>query len=113
MIFNMYKNNVRRASLILVFITAMSKLLGLIRELVIANYFGVSPDLDIFLISYTIPAAVISVLVYSIPSLIIPKLTMIKTQYGMNEYWKAGSFILNIGFLFTLLMSLILFLIPG
>ena len=30
-------------------------------------------------------------------------------KYGIDEFWKSGSFLLNIGFIFTLLISLIVF----
>ena len=109
MTFNLYNNKIRRASIILFFMMAITKLLGLVRELVIANYFGASKELDIFLISFTFPSAVLSILVYSIPSWIIPKLTKIKSQYGIMQFWGSASFLLNCSFLFTLLISLILF----
>ena len=83
-------DSLMKASLILIFVTALSKLMGLIRELVIANQFGAGRELDNYLLAFTIPTAIISILMYAVPSLIIPRLAQIKVKSGTKLFWQAG-----------------------
>jgi putative peptidoglycan lipid II flippase len=95
-----------KASLILIFVTALSKLMGLIRELVIANQFGASRALDNYLLAFTIPTAIVSILMYAVPSLIIPRLAQVKVKSGTKLFWQAGSYLINIGSVLILCISI-------
>ena len=92
-------------SLILIAVTVLSKLMGLIRELVIANKFGVSQELDNYLLAFTLPTTIISILMYTMPSLIIPRLTQVKTENGSKSFWQAGSYLIYIGSILLLCIS--------
>ena len=91
MIFNLRSNDLTQISITLFTITIITKILGLFREIVIANYFGATEELDNFLLSFTLPSAIVSILIYSIPSYIIPKLTEIKVQKSIDEFWNSSA----------------------
>jgi len=98
--------SITRASIILIFVTALSKFSGLIRELVIANKFGASQELDNYLLAFTIPTAIISIFMYAIPSLIIPRLAQVKVKSGSKLFWEAGSYLFSIGSILLVCISI-------
>ncbi|MCK4632090.1 MAG: hypothetical protein KAT79_02400 [candidate division Zixibacteria bacterium] len=69
-----WKQGIKQASIIIGAVTITSQLFGLIREAVIANYFGTSAEYDILLVALAVPLMVASILFAAIPSASIPHL---------------------------------------
>lgn len=57
----------------LIIVSILSKLFGFFREMIIASKFGISADLDLFLVALTVPNLIYSVLLYAVPNIIIPQ----------------------------------------
>jgi len=56
----------------LLLLTIANRVLGIGREIVIAQSFGTGKTLDIYLFALTIPAMLITLFIYSYPSAIVP-----------------------------------------
>jgi len=72
--------SIRDATVILVSATVLSKLIGFIREVVIAAHFGTSSDYDIYLVAVTLPMVVYTVTRYTLPNIFIPIFSKFKTE---------------------------------
>jgi putative peptidoglycan lipid II flippase len=90
------ESSIKEATLILITTAILSKVMGLVRELVIANQFGTGQELDNFLLAFTIPTVIISVFMYAIPGAIIPTLSQIRIKRGNNDFWISGWNIISI-----------------
>jgi putative peptidoglycan lipid II flippase len=76
------KQNIKQASIIIAVFTVLSQAVGIIRESIIASYFGTSAELDILLMALAIPLMFSSILFWAIPSAGIPYLQ--EADYGMT-----------------------------
>ena len=70
---NIKGGNITKAYLMLIAVSIISKVLGFAREVIIAQKFGVSEDLDMFLVALTLPNIIYGVLLYAIPNYVVPK----------------------------------------
>ena len=68
------KQNIKQATIIIAVLTIASQILGLIREALIASYFGTSAELDVLIIDLSIPFMFSRIFFMSIPSAGIPYL---------------------------------------
>ncbi len=106
------RQNIRQASLVIAIIAISSQCLGLIREILIANFLGTSGDYDILLISMAIPMMVGTILFMAIPSAGIPFLQEQRKHIG-SGYGILKSPFLKVNTVITLFISLmIFFLLP-
>jgi len=62
------------ASIITVGISIVNKVFGYVREAVIAGYFGTSAIFDVFILAFSIPEVVTSIIMMALPSALIPSL---------------------------------------
>ncbi len=70
---------------LLLVITLLSKMMGFVREMVISYYMGVSASYDDILLALTVPTLVISVMHYTIPHSIIPRLSGVYQNFDYNQ----------------------------
>ena len=70
----------KRAALLIIFITIISKFVGFGRELVLAYYYGATSISDAYIISMNIPGTVFAFIASGITSVFIPKYTQIETK---------------------------------
>lgn len=66
------KQTVSQAAIIIAVITFISKFIGYVREILIANYFGASGVVDAFLVATIIPSMVLGLFAAGFSTLIIP-----------------------------------------
>ncbi|NLF79873.1 MAG: murein biosynthesis integral membrane protein MurJ [Clostridia bacterium] len=103
----MAKNLVKTAGLLLVINIAV-KLLGFIREIVIAKGFGASSYTDAYLAAYTIPYLLQAILGYAFVSAVLPLLSECWQESGDNSRtFRLGSSLINITAAGMLLLSII------
>lgn len=88
----MSKSNKRNISIVMI-ITIISKCLGFVRDMVLANYYGTSDVTDAFFVSQTIPEFLFSLVVQAISVGFIPIFMLIKENGGKE---KANTFTNNI-----------------
>ncbi len=100
------QHSIFHASILIIVGTLTSKILGFVREILIAQKFGASTEYDIFLVATTIPVAIFSVLLYTMPGGFIPQYLKIKTSADTE---RANQFFSN----FTVIYGLIFLIIAS
>jgi putative peptidoglycan lipid II flippase len=71
---NFVKQSLTAASLLTIGISIVNKVFGYVREAVTAGYFGTSATFDIYILAFTIPEVITSVVIMALPSALIPGL---------------------------------------
>src|SRR3972149_3601062 len=76
---------------------ASSRLLGLLRPVVIANGFGTSPELDAYWVAFRLPDLVFQLLAgATLASAFIPTFARQLTSHGEEAAWRLASSVLNL-----------------
>lgn len=88
----MSSSNLAKSSIIVSILLAVGYLVSFVKESIIANYFGVSADVDAYTIAITIPVVLFSIVTVSIRSVIIPIYSDLIYNKTEDE---AGRFISN------------------
>jgi putative peptidoglycan lipid II flippase len=105
------RQNIFQASVILALAIFISRVMGFLREVVIAHSYGASGAYDIYLVAITFPVVIYSLLLYSIPNVFIPIYLKEKAEAGEKA---AAAFLRNFinifGVIFLLLSILLFFL---
>ena len=111
------------ASALLAFFNLASRVMGLVRDRVLASRFGASDILDVYYISFQIPDFIFNLLaIGAISTAFIPLFIEYETKRSKEEAWKLASNFLNlllagllvaIGVLFIFTPSLIDVIAPG
>jgi len=68
----MTDTSLRRAGLILIATTVLAKIVGFLREAVIAATYGTSHTVDVYLAAMTLPAMVATIVFHSVPNAFVP-----------------------------------------
>ena len=68
----MSDSTLRRAGLILIATTVLAKIVGFLREAVIAATYGTSHSVDVYLAGMTLPAMVATIVFHSVPNAFVP-----------------------------------------
>ena len=85
------------ASALLAFFNLASRLMGLVRDRVLASRFGASDILDVYYISFQIPDLIFNLLaIGAISTAFIPLFIEYETKRGKQEAWKLTSNFLNL-----------------
>ncbi len=85
-----------------------SRLLGLLRTVVIAHQFGTSPDLDAYFVAFRIPDLIFQLLAgATLGSAFIPTFARIAAGRGEHEAWALASSVLNLLLAATLVCAVI------
>lgn len=100
-------NTIAGASLLLVVFNLMGKGLGFVREIVFANYYGLTKDYDIYLIGAVVPVVLNSIILFVGQNFFIPSYQKITSE---NKTEGKKFFTVSI-FLFTLFGSLLTIII--
>lgn len=95
------------ATFLLIFAALVSKGLGFIREILIAQNFGISGDVDAYLVALSIPALIGGTIGSAVSVSIVP---LYHKYLNRGDTVKAGDFLKTV-FSFTVVISLILMLI--
>lgn len=101
----------KKTVIFMMFFTLVSKLLGFLRDVILAYVYGASRITDIFLISQTLPGVVFSFVSAGFFTGYIPMYTKIKEKEGSKRALKYTNNLLNILFLFCILLTGIVLLI--
>lgn len=100
---------VARATGVLALGNVSSRVLGLVREVVIANIFGATGATDALRVATVVPRALYDLLIGGhVNSAIVPVLSEVVTVKGRDELWRLVSVLLN---LLTVALSLLVILI--
>jgi putative peptidoglycan lipid II flippase len=92
---------VARATLIVMIMLALSRVLGLGREAAIAHQFGATHVTDAYYVAYTIPNIFYAVAGIALATVIVPIFTEYVTQGRRDEAWRLCSLVTNALIVFT------------
>ncbi len=85
-----------------------SRLLGLLRTVVLAHQFGTSPDLDAYFVAFRIPDLIFQLLAgATLGSAFIPTFARIVAGRGERDAWRLASGVLNLLFAATLFFAVV------
>jgi len=97
------QNSIFKASMFIMIGTLSSRLIGFVREVLIAHKFGASEEYDIFLVASIIPLVLVSAIFYAIPGVFVPQyleLKLNKSEKEANLYFSKFSSFYAAWFLF-------------
>jgi len=95
-----------RAALLVSISFGLNKVLGILRQLIIARQFGLSSDLDVFNVANNVPDMLYSLISGgALAVAIIPVLSEVIAKENRDAAWKVFSQIANFAFLITALLS--------
>lgn len=86
---------IAKAAGIVLLMNLLSRVLGFVRDAVIAREFGASGATDAYLVAYTLPYALQAVLGVAFISVIVPIITAYLVKDDRTEAWRAMSIIFN------------------
>lgn len=89
---------VTQATLILIIGTLLSRVLGFVREMVIAHMFGATAETDAFLIAFIIPGVFAGLVASAITVAFIPVFTEYRLKQGEEDAWRIASTLINVIF---------------
>ena len=101
-------SRITKVSLLLAVLFTIDKLLGVLRQMVISRQFGLSAELDVFNAANNLPDMLFMLISGGALAIaFIPVLSEVLTKDGRQKAWDLFSNILNIAFLTTALLSII------
>ncbi len=98
---------VARATLVIIFMNVAGKLLGFVRETVIAGQYGATYLTDAYLVAYTLPYFLQMVLGMALVTVIVPVVTKYLVRDEKEEAWRIASITLNWTVLFMAAFTLL------
>jgi len=107
-LFNSQTKTITGAAGILAISSLVSRLLGLVRDRLLASTFGAGSNLDVYFAAFRIPDLIYNILIAG--GVIVAFLPLFSEYFLKNkeESWKFANNVLNIFFFFLILISLIL-----
>lgn len=99
------------AMLLVAILTVVVKLVAMLKEMLLANIFGVSDELDAFLMAFLLPSFAVSVFAGSFPSSFIPTLFKIKESQNKIEVRQLLSLVSFYAFTVLLFVTGLLYVI--
>ena len=89
-----------------------SRLLGLLRSVIIAEAFGTEPELDAYWVAFRLPDLVFQLLAgATLASAFIPTFAGVRTRHGEAAAWRLASSVLNLVLLATVAFAVVAFLL--
>lgn len=99
-----------RTSLLLAFFFAADKAVAILRQVVIARQFGLSPELDAFNVANNVPDLLFALISGGALAIaFIPVLSEVLTRQGREATWRVFSNVANLAFLVTAALGLVVF----
>lgn len=105
--------NIKQSSVTLMAVITISKLFGMLREIVLANYFGTSNVSDAYLIASSVPTLLFYFIGQSLSTAYIPMYSKIREKKGEKEAQTFSNNLLNIVLIIATVIVLLLLLFPN
>ena len=114
---NISQQKVGQAALLIMVGTVLSRVLGFVRETVIAYQFGATAQTDAYLVASVIPTALSALVTGAVAVALIPVFTQYRLKAGEREAWTIASAVINLTTLFlvastALYLLAVPFLVP-
>ncbi len=101
---------VARTAFLMTLLTLVSKLIGFVREMVMANYFGTSYITDAYVMAATIPSVIFGGILVSVSTAYMPTFSKIVENQGADKGNQFTSQIINLVFIISLISGIIGFI---
>lgn len=88
-------SKVAKAALVILIMNLLSRMLGFVRDAVIAREFGASGATDAYLVAYTLPYSLQAILGMAFATVMVPAVTGYLLQDEQEEGWKVVSSMIN------------------
>lgn len=108
---NPVQSAIIKATGLVVLMNLISRVLGFVRDAVIAREFGAGEATDAYFVAYTLPYALQAVLGMAFLVVIVPVITSYLTDNNRSEAWNAGSIIFNWTFLILFVVTIVGFIL--
>jgi len=92
---------------ILVLLNLLSRVLGFVRNMVIAAEFGATGHTDAYMVAYSLPYALQAVLGVAFLAVIVPIITAYLVKDDVNEAWKVANIVFNWTFVILIGITLL------
>ncbi len=102
----------QKSTLTLMLVIVAAKLIGMFRDVVLANYFGTSNVSDAYLVAALVPTSVFYFIGNSISTAYIPMYSKVKAEKGEKVAQKFSNNLLNLGLLASTLIVVFLVFCP-
>ncbi|ACX53045.1 integral membrane protein MviN [Ammonifex degensii KC4] len=98
-----------KATLVIAFFSLLARLLGFVRDVVIAHLYGASAATDAYLVAFTIPNLLLAIVTGALATVVVPIFAEYAAAGRREEGWRVFNWVFNIltlALLLTLLLSL-------
>ena len=103
------QTNILSAASVIMVNVGVSRILGLVRDRLLATHFGSSSVLGVYFAAFRLPDMIFQLLVMgALATAFIPVITSLQSQSRKKEVWKVASSILNIGLLVFVVLSVLI-----
>jgi len=104
------QTNILSAAAVIMINVAASRILGLLRDRLLATYFGSSAELGVYFAAFRLPDMIFQLLVMgTLATAFIPVTTALISKGKKKEAWYVASSILNIGLVVFAVLALLVF----
>ncbi len=103
---------VSQSSITLMLVIIVSKLIGMFRDIVLANHFGTSNISDAYLIASSVPTLLFYFIGHSLSTAYIPMYNKVKAERGLSESQRFSNNILNISLILSTVIVAFLLVVP-
>jgi len=104
---NFHKQSIVQATFLLTAIAFLSKILGFLREVTIANVFGATAITDAYLVASVLPGIVAGLIGGSLTTVFIPVFLEEREKKGEQEAWLAANTILSVSFVYLVIATIL------
>ena len=92
----MKKDKIFKATFIIMIVTLLSKVLGMVRDLLVGNIFGVSAYTDAYKAAVTIPDTIFTIIGLGISTVFIPMLSKVRYEKNKSEMFSFANNIISL-----------------
>lgn len=104
--------NLKQSTLVLMLIIVISKLMGMLRDIVLANYFGTSNVSDAYLIAISVPTLLFYFIGHALSTAYLPMYNKIRYDKGETEAQKYSNNLICISFCLCTIIVVVLIFFP-
>lgn len=105
--------NIKNSSITLMGVILLAKIIGMLRDVVIANYFGTTNVSDAFLIALSVPMVLFYLVGHALSTAYIPMYNRVKVEMGEKEAQRYSNYLLTAAMVISTAIVLLLLFFPG
>lgn len=107
---NIHRQSIIQATLLLTVIAFLSRILGFLREVVIASVFGAKAITDAYLVAQVLPGTLAGLIGGALTTVFIPIFLEEKEKRGEKEAWLAANTVLSASFIYLVIATILAYI---